>query len=195
MQRWCLVDTINFYRDNFSNVKFLGLLFFFFWLWVTISLLYFSWVFQTADCTSLKIIVQVHKQFVPWAKLNYKIYTSTAADTINFYRDNFSNVKFLGLLFFFFWLWVTISLLYFSWVFQTADCTSLKIIVQVHKQFVPWAKLNYKIYTSTAAYTCWITSLLPLMTSTFSTLIWQGLKKKNMNSSVSFQQAVLTCCQ
>ena len=29
MQRWRLVDTINFYRDNFSNFKFLGLLVFF----------------------------------------------------------------------------------------------------------------------------------------------------------------------
>ena len=58
------------------------------------------------------------------------------------------------------------------------NCTSLKIIALVHEQFVPWPKLNYKIYTSTAAYPYWTTSLLPLMTSTFSTLIWQGLKKK-----------------
>ena len=73
------------------------------------------------------------------------------------------------------------------------NCTSSKIIALVHKQFVPWAKLNYKIYASTAAYPYWTTSLLPLMTSTFSTLIWQGLKKKKMNFSVSFEQAVLTC--
>ena len=109
-------------------------------------------------------------------------------DTINFYRDNFSNFKFLGLFFFGFGLPFHCCTFpdFFRQLIGTW-LTKIKLVkklyqfknnFQVHKQFVPWVKLNYKIYTSTAAYTCWTMSLLPLMTSTFSTLIWQGLKKK-----------------
>ena len=88
--------------------------------------------------------MQVHKQFVPWAKLNYKIYTSTAADTINFYTDNFSNVKFLGLLLFFFlalgYHFIVVLFLSFSdsWLYQFKNncagpqtiCTMSKIELQ-----------------------------------------------------------------
>ena len=133
MQRWRLVDTINFYRGNFSNFKFQGLLFFFFG---------FGLPFHC--CTFPDFFRQLIGNWLTKIKLVKKLYQ---------FKNNCAGPQTI--------------------------CTMSKIELQnlhfnccLHMlNHVPFATHDINIFNPHMA----------------------GLEKKNMNFSVSFEQAVLTC--